>query len=409
MLILLVFLWPVPAFAQSEEDQFKLIEVQIQALSGEIENLKDSIYSLLYFRNGFLDPLPETETREIIDQSIEWFKTAQEENGHFRYEYVPYDNEYLDLDHIVRQAGAFYILGEVAAKDVSGKYNLKPYLERSIEFFESLTISGTYDGKIFGCVADNKNSSVCTMGTTALVAVGIADYMKAYPDGSDYTVLLDSYIDYILAMKMGGQGFRSHFYNNSGSQTDSESSYSNGEALLALVRYYRFNPGSEVRKIIDDMFSYIESIPYDSALYLWAMAAIKDLQEIRPDQRYLNYVKGYTDWRTRQFRGSYGSQNNLCAYIEGVISAYSVYPEKDYLREIEFWLYKSSKLQIRDDDLHRFVFTDGRFSLASIENKERALGGFLTSRHKLTQRIDYTQHCLSSYLQKLTDIDNRNL
>lgn len=36
---------------------------------------------------------------------------------------------------------------------------------------------------------------------------------------------------------------------------------------------------------------------------------------------------------------------------------------------------------------------------------EQALGGFLTGENELTQRIDFTQHCVSAYLQKRVDMD----
>ena len=116
------------------------------------------------------------------------------------------------------------------------------------------------------------------------------------------------------------------------------------------------------------------------------------------------------------FKRLRGSTHNMCAYVERVVSAYSVLEptakeeEKEkYLEDINYWLSKSAKLQITERDINRLVYNDGKASFAFLQNSTRNIGGFVTGENELTQRIDYTQHCVSSFIQKKVDIDNLSL
>jgi|TARA_B100001105_G_scaffold42727_1_gene31214 hypothetical protein len=55
----------------------------------------------------------------------------------------------------------------------------------------------------------------------------------------------------------------------------------------------------------------------------------------------------------------------------------------------------------------RIEVNDVKFYTLKPENLKRSRAGFLSSFREPVQRIDYTQHCLSAYLQKLVDIDEK--
>ncbi|MCK5027890.1 MAG: hypothetical protein KAS07_05720, partial [Candidatus Pacebacteria bacterium] len=342
------------------------------------------------------------------------FKNAQEENGHFRYEYVPYENKYLEDDNIVRQAGAMYVLGEVLRRDTNNTYDLKENVERAALYFEKLSLKDEYEGRQLQCVVGKKGSRTCVLGTTSLVLVGLLDLVERYPSlAEEYAEIIDEYAEYLVAMKKEDTGFRNYYYVGREEQSDKESSFSTGEALLALVRYYRFHPTDEVKQVIDNTFEYIssEEVSFDFGLYLWAMAALKDLNEIDSQERYVSYVQDYTDWRIDGFQHRRGSTHNMCAYVEGVISAYSVLEpnvkeeqKEKYLNEINYWLGQSAKLQITEEDTDRLIYEDSTAHFATLADPDQAIGGFLTGERELTQRIDFTQHCLNSYVQRRDDM-----
>jgi len=407
----------VSAITQTEQQKLDSLQKQIEVIIAEITRLQNLIFSILQSQIETKEPLSEKGLNSIIGNGVEWFKRAQEENGRFKYEYLPYENSYSGADNIVRQTGALYLLGEVAVRDSENVYELESTLRQTITYFESLSVGGKYNGKTFRCIVSKEGDNKCTLGSTGLALVGVLDFITRYPVFEEiYSPLANDYANYILSMKMGNKGFRDYFYIGEYNQTENESSYSNGEALLALVRFYKFNPTSETKKVIDDTFTYIESdkASFDSSLYLWAMAAVKGMYSIWPEEKYVEYVKLYTDWRINGFKRYKNTSHNVCAYIEGVVSAYSVLgfnvsqQQQDYyIEEIDFWLDKSSKLQIAEKDIYRIVYEEGKSNFVTLENKEQAIGGFLTGKSELTQRIDFTQHCVSSYLQKLVDIEGK--
>lgn len=364
-------------------------------------------------------PLTETDLRERIHSGKGWLITAQEPSGHFKYEYVPFEDEYLEDDNIVRQAGALFALGEIVRKSTEEERALKETIQNSIAYFEILTqedIDRETDTK-FACPVINEVSTTCLLGAASLAVTGMLGYIERYPEEwSTHEDRIESYIVYILSTQKDNGGFYDRHRIGAHTQSENESAFSNGEALLALVRYYQKNPREDVKDAIDRAFTYLESVEYDTALYLWIMAALKDMNALWPNDAYTTYGKAFTDWRISRASRFRTTQRNYCAYIEGVASAYTLLEdtltreERETLKnEIDYWNTKNSFLQIDATDRYRVNQTENSLTLALLENPELALGGFLTAEDELTQRIDFTQHCLNTYLQTLTDIEQKQL
>ncbi len=362
-------------------------------------------------------PLNPEELRQTVNNGVSWMNNAQEASGHFRYEYAPFWDRYIDDDNIVRQTGAFYLLGEIAIRDKAKRFDLKSTMEKAVSYFEENSKTGKFNDENFRCVL--KTANKCTLGGTSLALIGLLDMVKAYPATLNKNEnLIEEYKNYILAMRVSGKGFRDSFYFDR-EQSLSESSFSNGEAFLALVRYYQYNAKVEIKTMIEESFVYFDKIyrgKWDSNFYLWGMAALKDWYVLFPKEEYYTFTKDYTDWRIDKQQKSRGTSHNKCAYIEGVISAYSVLEKKasdkereKYLEEIDFWLLKSRDLQIKKSDTIKIGFNQGKLRVVKMENSARAVGGFLTGYDEPFQRIDFTQHCVSGYLQKLVDIDRKSL
>jgi len=355
--------------------------------------------------------------RQVIAEGSAWLSRAQEANGHFRYEYAPYEDRYLDDDNIVRQAGALYQLGEIIRHDTNDTLGLVTTIESAIEYFRDLSMKDTYKGTEFRCIIRFEGNDTCKLGATSLALIGMLSYVEAYPEKLDeYAVLIADYIAYIKASKIEGEGFRNKHILGNEFQSEKESSFSNGEALLALTRYYQYDQDPEVAKLALDTFSYLETTSFDSPLYLWVMAALKDMRMIWPSNAYNPYASAYTNWRIADRSRFRDTRNNYCALAEGIVSAYSVLkhtmkePEREALRrEIDFWNNKHLRLYIGEDDAVRYVWKDHELQRYEIKDMDTAHGGFLTSDTVLTQRIDFTQHCLNAYLQVLTDIAGEEL
>jgi hypothetical protein len=363
---------------------------------------------------SLIKPLSPAEMRVAIKASLNWIENSQEENGHFRYEYAPYEGKYSNDDNIVRQAGMLYQLGEIVRRDTNNIYRMDNVITRAIHYLRGFTKSASYRDIPFRCITDPFDGTNCKVGATSLAVIGIMSFVEARPsERSTYAPLIEEYMAYIRAMRKDNAGFRNIFYPNTGLADENESSYGNGEALLALVRYGRYKHfPPHIKSEIDAMITYLHlRVPYDAALYLWAMAALKDLHSLEPRKEYFDFARAHTDSRMEPFLKRRHEDNNSCSYFEGVASAYSILRKhlppdtaQVYREEIDFWLAKSSLLQIKPSDLMTSdLFGPGRFVRAP--NPERALGGFLTGHYQPTQRIDFTQHCLSVYVQTLIDIE----
>jgi hypothetical protein len=173
---------------------------------------------------------------------------------------------------------------------------------------------------------------------------------------------------------------------------------------------------AKIQKVIDDTFTYLDAQEFDTALYLWMMAALKDMHTMHPKNEYLSYGKEFTLWRMQHLLPARTTNRNYCAATEGLVSAYSLLEnsmtaaEKAHLRtEIDFWNLKNSGLQIGPLDSFRLHSDEGKPAFAEVQDMAQSMGGFLTADNERTQRIDFTQHCLSTYIQTLVDVDNQAL
>lgn len=381
------------------------LTAQLQALTEYVDRISTSARA----------PLSESQMRSVVLNGTEWLLDSQEASGHFAYEYAPFEGKYLDDDNIVRQGGALFALGEVYRRQDKKDARLAAGIERAAGFFESISIDGEGNGKEFRCVANSENSSTCKLGATALVLLGLLGYVEGNPDAErEYRTLIRDYTEYILATQKKSGGFV-YTYRASGFSND-ESPFSNGEALLALVRAYQYEPGTELKNAIDTAFDYLKVQPYVNPLYLWITAALKDMQQLWPNDEYVSYTRDFTNWRLR-YATYERKDRNYCPYIEGVTSAYSVLAtaplqgELQKIRsEMDKWNAYHRTLQLRASEMYRVTPTvSGGVKISAVKDVDQAAGGFLTSHSIPTQRIDFTQHCVSAYVQTLVDIDKQAL
>jgi hypothetical protein len=349
-------------FAVSEREQIEKLTLQFDALNEYVARIK-TVWNPLVQK-----PVPSEVVRKSVTDGVSWLVEAQEEDGHFAYEYVPYEDVYKNDDNIVRQAGALYALGEVARKSNNQNKDTNIAIEKSIGYFESLSPSHEFEDTTTRCVTKSEKSKVCKLGATSLALVGILGYVEAEPKkATEYKELIEGYVAFILESKKDTTGFRDQYIVGQGFRGETESSFSNGEALLALVRYYQYNNDAEVKKVIGETFEYLKVQTYDANLYLWMMASLKDMQVLWPATDYQTYGKAFTLWRMNMIKSAHTSSHNYCAANEGFASAYTLLENKlsaseaKTLRaEIDFWNSKNLGLQIGVNDKLRVVNQAGK-------------------------------------------------
>ena len=384
-----------------------------KALNQQIEALRD----YLAYQQGSIDTLSAKEMRQIILNAETWQVASQEENGHFGYEYVPLEDRYLKDDNMIRQAGTLFALSEIYKHQVEKDAATAEAIEKAISYFESISVKGKSIDGDFLCIKNTARSRTCSTGSVCLALIGILNYVAAHPEKKEtYKNTIEKYAAYILAARHEGAGFSGSYWVGGGFSSK-ESPFYNGEAMLALVRYYQYRPDEHVKKVLDETFAYLSAKEiFESPLYLWIMAALKDMNRLWPNAAYTSYASEFTSRRLGEASARHDNSRNYCAVPEGFTSAYSVLKNSEsaaYLTrlntEIEFWLAKTSYLQIREENPYRLVIKDGQPQLKKVLNPDIADGGFLTAPEEPTQRVDFTQHCVSAYVQKLIDIDGGQL
>tara|TARA_B100000508_G_scaffold29758_1_gene22504 strand:+ start:2072 stop:3307 length:1236 start_codon:yes stop_codon:yes gene_type:complete len=399
LVVALILLSTHTAAAQSSEDESRL---QLLAI-------------IDYLERTYLEPtsLTNDDMTDIISDSVEWIVSAQKENGSFSYEYRPFEDAFSADNNQVRQAGTFYSLAEVYRYQTEKDAAIASAIAAAVDYFEGVSVRGEGERGDFLCIKNSRSSTRCELGTTALTLLGILSYLATEPiDSAEYESLAGDYLAYILEARLADRGFSNKYHVND-SFADTESSFYNGESMLALVRYYQYDPQPEIKQTFAEVFTYLAAAEvFETPLYLWMTAALKDAQKLWPNDEYLEYTAEFTNQRLYSERYKRNSGKNYCAPLEGLVSAASVLEDssdevlKEKLEEaVDFWLAKVAQLQLHKDNPYRLVKQDGVLQLLKVNDRDQAHGGFLTSEVELKQRIDFTQHCVSVYLQKQVDID----
>jgi hypothetical protein len=365
---------------------------------------------------GTRTPLTNDELRTSINAGITWLITAQEPNGHFKYEYLPYEGTYRVDDNMVRQTGALYALGEVRRRTEGKAPEIDRAMEKSISFFQDLSRDGVYQGKTFSCIVKSDTSTRCPLGATSLALVGVLAYVDAHPEKAGiYKRYIDEYVTFILMQQKANGGFK-NLYAHKGVATDAESPFSNGEALLALTRYYQYHQDTAVKTAIDKAYDHLKAQPYSGDLHLWIMAALVDMNTLWPKEEYKTYARGFTDWRLTSSNRASRNTHNYCPYVEGIASALILLKDEKggnydlYLKELESRNRFHYMLQLTDRDEVRVLNDAGNIQFKTLSKPTKpAIGGFLTGDTALTQRIDFTQHCITAYVQTLVDLREQTL
>lgn len=374
------------------------------------------LQAMVMYLEALVDPEPEPltkeEMKEIIVASADWIVSSQQADKGFGYEYLPYEGSYTDDNAMVRQAGTFYALAEYYRSTGANNPQVQTALETSIAYFRDHTETvADSDGK-FACVQNSQFDTECRLGSSALALLGLLSYAAANPTAGDsHADLIESYKEYLLAAKFEGAGF-SNVYRLRTGLANSESPFFNGEAMLALVRYYQYQSEEAVKDAFADTFAYLTTEEKESALYLWIMAALKDAKTVWPNDDYQAYAEDFTAEQVIRSQSNHTIRHNYCAPIEGMVSAQSIVVNGTdnqlaslLEHEIDFWLAKTARLQLHEDQLYRLVMTEEGLQFIRQTKPTISHGGFLTGETELKQRIDFTQHCLSAYVQAYEDIE----
>lgn len=348
-------------------------------------------------------------TRAMFDRSLElgraFLLAHQKPAGNFDYEYDWKTLTQSQDDNEVRQAGALWGVALIAQDRLDP--SLSAALERGFGFFESHARPGRNDTR---CVA-YPGSRQGSTGTVALLALAYVDYLRTVdrdandPRYAQHRERLNGYLSQLAASTNGDALFHGDFDVKDCKPFGEPSPYSDGEALLALVKAAKYRGRRDLEPLIRraadaTRLHHVERALAEDAdsdttkgFYQWGSMAYYELATSgwRDTDRHGRTVLELADWMIDVHRTLKRLKNTGYAY-EGIIHAYEMARiRNDEERRLKFGC-------AIDMGLERLLTWQvgspyaNRFASAADPQNRLALGGVQNAAAESALRIDVTQH-----------------
>jgi hypothetical protein len=345
--------------------------------------------------------------RAALDASIKlgtrFLLAHQRPDGNFDYEYDWRAQELSNDDHETRQAGALWGLALLYQDDK--RPELAAAIERALGFFDahSRLVKGAR------CTV-YPDSSPGHAGTIALVALAQIEYLRAAPElATDKRALLEARLDQYLKMLVqslqpSGLWYGDYDVKSCKPQGDA-SSYSDGEALLAMVKAAKYLGKQDLLPVIMSAAAAGKKLNVDDALakdadsdvtkgyYQWSSMAFYELatSDFPNVSGYGDTVLKLADWIIDVHKILTRNRNTGYAY-EGIIHAYALAKQRhDSVRQakygcvIDLGLEHIMSWQVGGPITNRYTAMPWRLD-------ELALGGVQNAAFDPALRVDVTQH-----------------
>ena len=338
-----------------------------------------------------------------LDLGTRFMLAHQKPAGNFDYEYDWLEKSYTDDDNEVRQAGALWGLALLYQDHPTSE--LAAGVERGLAFFDQHSVRTPSGAR---CVAyPNKPSP--GIGTVALVALTYVEYLSAAHDlppdrRAFHATRLGEYLNHLVA-SVNADGLWSGSYDpQTCLASGPPSPYSDGEALLTLVKAARYAGHPELQPLIlrtadaGHRLNVVDALAHDpdsdttKGYYQWSSMSFYELATSGwPDtERFGKILLELADWQIDVHKTLTRLRNTGYAY-EGIIPAYAWAKKKGDPR--------ADKLAcITDLGLGRLLSWQVGGPLASSFTRgvsagdKLAVGGVQNEARLPALRIDVTQH-----------------
>ncbi|MCA9618742.1 MAG: hypothetical protein KC731_06965 [Myxococcales bacterium] len=347
----------------------------------------------------------ELLTAEMLDASIAaalgYLTRSQRPEGNFVYGYDWHRREVEPDDNAVRQAGAGWALGLAVSE---GSATARPALERLLVFHERN--AGRRDGRRF------PRYPGAGSGKTGTLALAALTYLEAWRSKVlRDRAALDELVAQLLVMRRPEGGFFGSYDPDDGAPEGAPSPYSDGEALLALVKAARYADRLDLLGLVVDEATsgfarHVEGPRREAhdpdvtkAYYQWGSLAHWELatwSRTRHGDEHARRLLDQAQWIIEEHRILHRSRNTGYAY-EGIVPAFDVARRRRDPRAalfactIERGLRKLIAWQVGGPAPNRHIRERG-------DGDARARGGVQNHAREPLLRIDVTQHQLHAMM-----------
>jgi len=261
----------------------------------------------------------------------------QRDPGNFEYQYDWLQKTYDPADNQVRQAGASWGLALLYRDQPDPE--LREALFRSLDFWKTQSHT-TSEGKRYVTYLEDR---VGHLGTVALIALAHIEALRAEdPDlpearRAEMNEHLDGYLQFIVSARHPNGQFRDRYRLEDGGSFGKGSPYSDGEALLAMVKAAKYLQRDHLKPLVFEVAQSGIALNVDQALaahpdsdttkgyYQWASMSWTEMvtSDWEDTEVYGDTVIRLADWMIDVHRTLRRNRNTAYAY-EGIISAYVV-------------------------------------------------------------------------------------
>jgi len=339
----------------------------------------------------------------------------QQPAGNFEYEYDWLNSVSSKDDNQVRQAGALW--GLALIYQFRSSSDLTQGLNRAFRFFGEHSRLDA-DGARYVIYPGDPSGKT---GTIALIVLSYLDYLRSaaasLPAGEikEHRGMLDQYLAMLVKLRRNDGLWFGGYDTQRGVPTGQPSPYSDGEALLALVKAARYFGRTDLKELIissaeaGQRVNIVEALKQspDSAItkgyYQWSSMAFYELAGTGWSgvEKYRGYVVELADWMIDVHRTLERSKNTAYAY-EGIIHAYrAALDSKDNTHAkkfgcvIEQGLSKLTSWQVGHSTAVDYI---GSSKITDL----KALGGIQNSADDAPLRVDVTQHQMHAVILALS-------
>ncbi|MBX3205700.1 MAG: hypothetical protein KF764_11575 [Labilithrix sp.] len=352
-------------------------------------------------------------TRAELETSLtlgtEFLVAHQRDAGNFDYLYDWKARTYSADDNEVRQAGALWGLALIAQHEGPPRApaSLRPALEKGLRFFDERAGTTSAGGRFPTYDVEGTASDSGGVGMAALVTLAAIDFVRGLPRDDERAIELwtsraNAYVAYLVESRDDDGLWRGKYRYDGGAAFGGRSPYSDGEALLALVKAMKYLGRDDLAPIVKKAAAAGHRVHVEQALakdpdsdttkgfYQWSSMAFYELATSSwgGDAPYGEWLLSLADWVLDVHR-VLDRQRNTGYAFEGIVSAYAWAERIGDARRVAAYSCAIHRGLMR---LLAWQVGHPRASALGPSDDPKAIGGVQNHAIEPDLRIDVTQH-----------------
>lgn len=354
----------------------------------------------LMFKNGFhvKDRTSKEEIREIIKNSTNTLFNLLKPSGKFVYGIYTASGLPLDNYGVIRHCGALWALC-LNNEDIKAK-DKKERIDKSFEYLMNhCTVNKGNKAFIFPSVHGEMH-----LGGNALCLLAICEYTERFKDDR-YLQFAEKLANGILSCQQPDGRFYHGFNHQLELMHQDIVVYYDGEAVLALLKYYNICKNKIYYEAVLNAFDFFIEKGYENKYDHWIAHALRELMHFNQDDKYITFM----NQNCVPKNGRYFAP----ARLEAIVSLYEAYR---YLKKegytnatIEDFPYRRvvEGIKFRIENMCCYYIGE---EVDLYLKGENVLYGFHEPKDSFRMRIDDIQHSATGFTRYYySDLDIKNL